>query len=86
MHGNTRYVVWWTYTDADVFPPLYQRRRRTRSATRAAVGNAGHPRAVATPDNRYAIIAAVKREPWESTRHIAGELGAFQPVVPQGLR
>ena len=32
-----------------------------------------------------AIIAAVKREPWESTRYIAREVGVCQLRVPIGL-
>ena len=44
-----------------------------------------HGLTVRTPGNRYAIIADVKREPWESACYIAREVGGCQQRVPEGL-
>jgi hypothetical protein len=59
------------HPDANVFQRLEQRLRKTGSVTPTALVNAGHPWIVWTPANEDAIITAVEREPWRSSRDIA---------------
>jgi hypothetical protein len=59
------------HPNSNVFRRLEQRLRETGSVTPTALVNAGRPRSVRTPANEDAIIAAVEREPWRSTRDIA---------------
>jgi hypothetical protein len=68
-----------------VFRRLEQRLRETGRVTPTALVNAGRPWTVRTPANEDAIIAAVEREPWESSRDIARELGLPQPRVLEVL-
>jgi hypothetical protein len=72
------------HPDANVFR-LEQRLRETGSVTPTALVNAGRPGTVRTPANEDAIIAAVEREPWRSSRDIERELGLSQPKVLEVL-
>jgi hypothetical protein len=69
------------HPDANVFRRLEQCLRETGSVTPTALVNAGRPRTVRTPANEDAILAAVEREPWRSSRDIVRELGLSQPRV-----
>jgi hypothetical protein len=73
------------HPDANMFRRLEQRLRDTGSVTPTALMNAGRPRTVRTPANEDAIIAAVEREPWRSSRDIARELGLSQPRILEVL-
>jgi hypothetical protein len=69
------------HPDANVFRRLEQRLRETGSVTPTALVNAGRPWAVRTPANEDAIIAAVERDLWRSSRDIARDLRLSQPRV-----
>jgi hypothetical protein len=71
----------WRHPDANVFRLLEQRLRETGSVTPTALVNAGRPRAVRTLAKEYAIIAAVKREPWRCSCDIVWELGPSKYVI-----
>jgi hypothetical protein len=73
------------HPDANVFRRLEQRFRETGSVTTTALVNSDRPRTVRTPANEDAIIAAVEREPWRSSRDIARELGLSQRRVLEVL-
>jgi hypothetical protein len=73
------------HTDANVFRRLKQRLRETGGVTPMALVNAGRPRTVRTVANENAIIAAVDRELWRSSRDIARKLGLTQPKVLETL-
>jgi hypothetical protein len=59
------------HPDVNVFRRLEQRLHEKGSVTPTALVNAGRPRTVRTPANKDAMIAAVGREPWRSSRDIA---------------
>jgi hypothetical protein len=67
------------HPDANVFRRLELRLREKGSLIPTALVNAGRPRTVRTPSNEDAVIAAVGRGPWRSSRVIARELGLSQP-------
>jgi hypothetical protein len=72
-------------TFTNMFLRLQQRLCETISVTLATHLNGGRPRTVRTPVNEYVIIAAVKREPWRSSRVISHEFGPSQPRVLEVL-
>jgi hypothetical protein len=51
---------------------------RQEVLTPTADVNAGRPQTGQTPDNEDAVITAVERESWRSSRNIARELGLSQ--------
>jgi hypothetical protein len=74
------------HPDANVFRRLEQRLCETGSVIpHTALANSGLPRTVRTPANEDAIIAALEREPWRSSRDIARELGLSQLRVLEVL-
>jgi hypothetical protein len=84
LHGNTRYGIL-----VDVIMKLRSsavlRCVSVRQVPPTVHMNAARPRAERTPSNEDSITAAIERDPWRSSRHIAGGKGLSQPTAFEAL-